>query len=83
MRDFCENERLIKEGLFSLQPFVVGELSDLVSTKLKAIKEFKEKEKKRDFKWLLDNLDEIASKIESLAHPIKRAIDLRRQLRAC
>ena len=39
MRDHYENNKLIKEGLFSLWAYIIGQSSDLANTKLKALNE--------------------------------------------
>ena len=39
IRDYHENNKLIKEGLVSLCAYIIGQSSDLASTKLKALNE--------------------------------------------
>ena len=80
MRDHHENKKLSKEGLFSLWPQIKGQASELTVTKLKSTNDFKEKEKKRDCKWLLDNLRRVTNKTEPSTHPIKCIVDTRRTL---
>ena len=78
MRYHHENEKIIKEVLFSTWSCIVGQSSELATTKLKVLNEYKERENKIDCKWLLDNLDRIINKIESSIHPIKCVVDSRR-----
>ena len=46
MRDHYENEKLIKQCLFSLWAHIAGQSSELATTKLVALKECKEKKRK-------------------------------------
>ena len=80
MRDYFEDEKLVKEGKFSLWLRLTRQASDLAITKIKVFKSYKEKEKKRDCKWLLDSLEKVTNKVESSVHSIKCIVENRRKL---
>ena len=80
MRDYFEDEKLAKEGKFSLWSRLARQASDLAITKIKALKQHKENEKKRDCRWLLDSLEKVTNKVESSVHPIKCVVECRRKL---
>ena len=54
MRDYYDNNKLLKEGKFSLWSRLIRHASGLATTKIKAIKSCAETEKRRDYScWML------------------------------
>ena len=75
MNKYLEDDKLTKEGNFSLWTTIIGQSSDLSTTKIKGLKYYEENEKERDYKWLLSTSININNSIESSDYPVKFVAD--------